>query len=92
MARNTACTSSTAAGCQCFEHMEGLLAHAQDRDAYLKVLERMKPTVLRVVAPPQDDAHDGSMTCGCHGCTKDRAGIRPQGNGNASPFRRSQAA
>lgn len=76
----SACPSSTANGCKCPEHHEGLLAFAADRDAYEAALTKLRP-VLRVVTMPQplEDPCEGSYSCGCKRCVAQRAALMHTG-------------
>lgn len=70
------CKNSTASGCRCIEHHPGLSAHAADQAAYDQALEACRPKRLTVVTftPPHETPPcDGTMTCTCSDCIKQRA-------------------
>lgn len=81
----------------CPEHAEGLAAYARDRNAYDRALDRARPTRLRIVTlgPRTADDCDGTMTCSCSRCAKDRASRPALGAGPAQfkprPARRRAA-
>lgn len=88
------CPRSTADGCLCPEHHPGLSVYAHDQDAYERALAKCRPVTLHVVTtglPTGSVETDcaGTMTCACRTCSAERASIRPQGHGNANPFRRA---
>lgn len=96
----TACPNSAATGCRCVEHAPGLLAYAPSPAAYEAALERVRPVRLRIVTPGPallnaEPPCTGTPVCACRDCQADRARLiqrGPQGEGNASPFKRRQAA
>jgi len=50
--------------------------HARDPVAYEAALQRLRPTVLRVVTMPSpldEEPCDGTMTCSCQRCLRERA-------------------
>jgi hypothetical protein len=75
------CPNSTESGCRCSEHHPGLREFARDTAAFDAVLAvARQPVRLEVVTMPvrDDDACDGSMTCACVDCIKDRVGRQRQ--------------
>lgn len=73
---DTGCPNSTASGCRCVEHALGLMAHAPDLAAYAAALARdTKPVRLRVttIGPARSPSCDGTMTCPCETCARERA-------------------
>ena len=80
------CPGSTEAGCRCPEHHPGLGAYSPDPVAYEAALARVRPIVtLRVVTLPPDDrpACDGTMTCSCEVCVRERVSRPSLGAGPA---------
>jgi hypothetical protein len=81
-------------GCKCPDCHEGLAAYARDADAYEAALAKLRPVTLHVVttgtatSSAETDCA-GTMTCTCRQCSTERQRIKPQGHGNANPFRRA---
>jgi hypothetical protein len=90
----TGCPNSTESGCRCPDHAPGLAAFAADPVAYEAALEPLRrPVRLHVVTGfSGDPACNGSMTCPCPRCGRERASRAAQGAGNASPFKVRRAA
>lgn len=69
---------------------------ADQLEAYDRALG-IQPVTLRVLTgitpDPEAIPCNGSMTCPCEHCAKERARLvgRPKGSGNANPFRRAAA-
>lgn len=83
------CPNSYASGCRCRECDIGLAAHVTDpaiRAALLREQARPHRTVtLRVLTmPPDRDPHcDGTMTCACETCYRERTTRPALGAGRA---------
>jgi hypothetical protein len=76
------CPNSTQSGCRCPEHDPGLMAFARDPVTYAAALAPCRPAVkLRVVTmPPHAERPcDGTMTCSCQRCIRDRGSRRAEG-------------
>jgi hypothetical protein len=87
-ARKSACPNTYTGGCRCPEHDPGLMAHAPDLEAYARALDACRPptpTRLHVVTmgPPTEPNHDGSMTCPCKRCGRERSRLSAKGAGQA---------
>lgn len=68
----SACPGSTADGCRCPEHDEGLRAYARDKPAFDRALGRLRPVLHVVTMPKDDDPCYGGMTCPCQRCARER--------------------
>lgn len=84
--RPTACPNTYADGCRCPEHDPGLMRYAPDLQAYDAALARCRPEPVRLhvltMGPPRPGC-DGSMTCPCEKCARERSSIGAKGAGRA---------
>lgn len=74
------CPNTTAHGCRCPQHEPGLAAYATDQAAYEAMLAPLRqPVTLRIVTPGplNEPTCDGTMTCPCRECVKDRVNREP---------------
>lgn len=85
--RPTDCPNTFAAGCRCHEHDPGLLRYARDGDEFMAVVDKLralrKAPARAAIGDELPPGCDGSMTCSCKKCTKERASIGAKGAGGA---------